>query len=138
MWPSTILFEYWSLERGSRRAYVLYQCDGASLLAKTPIEYASITTVHESIEVKWKIDPTRSVPTPHPNENEKPRKNVSLKSIHGEIYADITLVNDAYKTGQVPSLGVERERTVIQISSVHRAITTKIVRFLIYSTRRIK
>ncbi len=94
-------------------------------MAKTPIKYGSITTVHESIEVDWKVDPTRSLPTPllglpnslSLNENEKSRQNVSLKSIHGEIRADITLINDEHKTtDQVPPLG-EREQTVVQISS---------------------
>ena len=109
-------------------------------MGKTPIKYAFIDTVHESIEINWKVDPTRSAPTPllglpNPlslNEKEKSRKNVSLKSIHGEIRADITLINDGHKTNQEPPLG-ERGQTVVQISSVHRAITTNIVRTFILS-----
>lgn len=91
--------------------------------------YVSITRTHSSVKETLIIDPSLFIPPflrppLTSGETEETRRNLTLESTHGNVNADITLVEN---TNTETHSSQRNNRVKMLMRSIHGGITAKIV-----------
>jgi len=94
------------------------------------VNYVSISRLHSSIKETLTIDPSVVVPPflrPPllPGETEDTRQNLRLESTHGDVYADVTLVENSENPLEITS-PQRNKRVIMSMETTHGAVTAKI------------
>jgi len=109
--------------------YASLQPSPSPSLAKA-VNYVSISRLHSSVKETLIIDPSVFVPPSLrppllPGETEETRQNLRLESTHGDVYADVTLVDNSEIPLELASQQ-RNKRVIMSMQSTHGAITAKI------------